>query len=133
MHAFPHHNGGVTDAQQWEQYKAAYHIAQMLGFVDWGRYLYVAGDASRAYSPQKLAYFTRQIVYCRPDTFVIFDRVKAQRPNFRKTWLVAGHAGAHGQGPEPGDHQRQRPVVRANAPAGRTQGPARLRRPALQL
>ena len=88
MHAFPNHNGGVQDPKQWEQYKATQHIAQMLGFVDWSKFLYVAGDATRAYSPAKLEYFTRQIVFCRPDTFVIFDRVKSKQPAFRKTWLL---------------------------------------------
>lgn len=51
-------------------------------------YLYVAGDCTRAYSRKKLGYFTRQIVFLRPGTFVIFDRVRAKRPELRKTWLL---------------------------------------------
>ena len=46
-----------------------YDIADMLAFEDRGEYLYVAGDCSRSYLPEKLEYFTRQIVYLRPEYF----------------------------------------------------------------
>ena len=32
--------------------------------------------------------FTRQIVFLRPDTFVIFDRVCSKDAGFKKTWLL---------------------------------------------
>jgi hypothetical protein len=48
----------------------------------------VAADATRAYSTNKLKRFVRQIVYLRPDTFVIFDDVAATKPEFKKTWLL---------------------------------------------
>jgi hypothetical protein len=87
-HNWPHHNGAVVDAAEWVQDRALYDIADMLAFEDQGSYLYVAGDCTRAYTPKKLEYFTRQIVYIRPGTFVIFDRVKSTRPDFKKTWLL---------------------------------------------
>lgn len=87
-HDWPHHNGAVTDPQQWERERHLYDIADILAFTDQGEYLYVAGDCTRAYAPQKLERFTRQIVYLRPDTFVIFDRVLATQALFRKTWLL---------------------------------------------
>jgi hypothetical protein len=87
-HAWPHHNGAVVDAAQWQQGKALYDIADLLAFEDRGDYLYVAGDATRAYAARKLELFTRQIVYLRPDTFVIFDRVTSKQPEFKKTWLL---------------------------------------------
>jgi len=87
-HAWPHHNGAAADAQQWREQQSLYDLADLLAFEDRGAYLYVAGEATRAYSPQKLDYFTRQIVFLRPDTFVIFDRVKSKRPEFKKTWLL---------------------------------------------
>jgi len=40
------------------------------------------------YSTNKLKLFTRQIVFLRPDTFIIFDRVTATKPEFKKTWLL---------------------------------------------
>jgi hypothetical protein len=88
LHNWPHHNGTVEDAQAWEKDRELYDIADILAFEDRGDYLYVAGDCSRSYSPKKLEYFTRQIVFLRPGTFVIFDRVKSTRPEFKKTWLL---------------------------------------------
>ena len=87
-HNWPHHNGAVADASSWRQDRDLYDIADILAFEDRGAYLYVAGDCTRAYAPQKLDYFTRQIVFLRPSTFVIFDRLKATRPDFKKTWLL---------------------------------------------
>ena len=87
-HNWPHHNGAVTDAVDWQKGRMLYDIADILAFEDKGDYVYVAGDCTRSYSPKKLEYFTRQIVFQRPGTFVIFDRVSSKNPNFKKTWLL---------------------------------------------
>ncbi len=87
-HPWPHHNGAVTDAAEWKKQQSLCDIAEILAFEDKGAYLYVAGDCSRAYSPNKLDYFTRQIVFVRPGTFVIFDRVCSKKPELKKTWLL---------------------------------------------
>jgi hypothetical protein len=87
-HDWPHHNGAVVDASSWLEDRELYDIADLLAFEDRGSYLYVAGDCTRAYAPRKLEYFTRQIVFIRPGTFVIFDRVKSKRPDLKKTWLL---------------------------------------------
>ena len=87
-HDWPHHNGSVEDAAGWEKGRKIYDVADILAFEDSGSYLYVAGDCTRAYSARKLEYFTRQIVFIRPGTFVIFDRVKSTDPGFRKTFLL---------------------------------------------
>jgi hypothetical protein len=87
-HDWPHHNGAVADAAAWEKQRTLYDIADILAFEDRTSYLYVAGDCTRAYSPKKLEHFTRQIVFIRPGTFVIFDRVKSTDPGFRKTFLL---------------------------------------------
>jgi hypothetical protein len=65
-----------------------YDIADILAFEDRGAYLYVAGDCTRSYSPEKTVYFTRQILFLRPCTFIIFDRVRSRDPSFKKTWLL---------------------------------------------
>ncbi|MHC4694440.1 MAG: heparinase II/III domain-containing protein, partial [Planctomycetota bacterium] len=87
-HNWPHHNGAVTDAIEWQKGRQFYDIADILAFEDKGDYVYVAGDCTRSYSPKKLEYFTRQIVFLRPGKFVIFDRVSSKNPQFRKTWLL---------------------------------------------
>jgi len=87
-HNWPHHNGAVTDPAQWHEGRELYDIADIAAFEDRGAYLYVAGDCTRAYSRDKMGCFTRQIVFVRPDTFVIFDRVQSVNPQFKKTWLL---------------------------------------------
>jgi len=98
-HNWPHHNGAVTDPEQWHKGRELYNIADILAFEDQGQYLYVAGDCTRAYSPDKLEYFTRQIVFIRPGTFVIFDRVKSKSPDFKKTWLLQAMKAPTGNAP----------------------------------
>ena len=87
-HNWPHHNGAVTDPAAWQKDRRLYDIADLVAFEDTGPYLYMAGDGTRAYSPKKVERFLRQIVYLRPGTFVIFDRVRAADPAFKKTWLL---------------------------------------------
>ena len=99
MHDWPHHNGAVVDADQWHREHQLYDIADITAFEDRGGYLYVAGDCTRSYSSKKLEYFTRQIVYIRPGTFLIFDRVKSTDPSFKKTWLLQAAKPPTGKAP----------------------------------
>lgn len=87
-HDWPHHNGAVTDPAQWYEGRELYDIADIIAFEDQRAYVYVAGDCTQAYSSDKMGCFTRQIVFLRPGTFVIFDRVQSKNPNFKKTWLL---------------------------------------------
>jgi Heparinase II/III-like protein len=87
-HNWPHHNGATSDHKNWLRNADLYEIADIKAYEDRGQYLYLAGDCSRSYSPAKLEYFTRQIVYLRPGTFVIFDRVKSTDKNYPKTWQL---------------------------------------------
>jgi len=87
-HRWPHHNGAVSDPEEWKKGRELYDIADILAFEDRGSYMYVAGDCTRSYSPEKLSLFTRQIVFLRPGTFVIFDHVKSKKADFKKTWLL---------------------------------------------
>ncbi len=87
-HNWPHHNGAVTDPAQWHEGRDLYDIADIVAFENQGTYTYVAGDCTRAYSSGKMGCFTRQIVFIRPGTFVIFDRVQSRNPDLKKTWLL---------------------------------------------
>jgi len=44
------------------------------------------GDATAAYSPSKVSLFVREFVWVKPDIFVVFDRVAATSPSYRKAW-----------------------------------------------
>jgi Heparinase II/III-like protein len=87
-HNWPHHNGAVADPAEWYAHRDLYDIADIVAFEDQGAYVYVAGDCTRAYSSNKMGCFTRQIVFIRPGTFIIFDRVQSKNPDFKKTWLL---------------------------------------------
>ena len=110
-HNWPHHNGAVSDPAQWYAGRELYDIADIVAFEDRGDFLYVAGDCTRAYCGEgilpllatagrmpagrkagtaspRMGCFTRQIVFIRPGTFVIFDRVQSVNPQFKKTWLL---------------------------------------------
>jgi heparin/heparan-sulfate lyase len=59
-----------------------------LAFSTNSNYTYIAGDAAPVYDKRKCAGFTRQFVYVMPDYFIIFDRVTAVKPEYRKDWLL---------------------------------------------
>lgn len=94
-----HHNGAAMDLNQWFKLRELFDIADLLAADDHGEFYYTAGDATRAYSSHKLELFTRQIVFLRPDTFVIFDRVTSTKPEFKKSWLLQAAKPPTGQAP----------------------------------
>ena len=49
---------------------------------------YVAGDATRSYSPDLVQGFSRQFLFIRPDLFVVFDRVRSVRGEDPKRWYL---------------------------------------------
>jgi heparin/heparan-sulfate lyase len=52
-----------------------------------GEYKYYEGRDQRTYVPQ-LESFTRQYLYLLPNTFVVFDRTVALKPEARKVWQL---------------------------------------------
>ena len=50
-------------------------------------YTYVAADATRSYG-EKCGEAVRQFVYLMPDVFVVYDRIGASDPSYRKEWLL---------------------------------------------
>jgi hypothetical protein len=82
------HNGTPLDKKLWLKHRELGDIADMLACHDAGSWLYTGGDLTRAYSPKKMKLFTRQIVYVRPGTFIICDRVESTDPSFRKAWVL---------------------------------------------
>jgi len=91
-HRFPHHNGAVTDPEEWRANRELFDLAEIVAFEEMGTHLHVAADLTQAYAPEKMRKFIRQIVYLRPSTFVIFDRVEATRPEYEKAWVLQSMA-----------------------------------------
>ncbi|MCD6361268.1 MAG: heparinase II/III family protein [Armatimonadetes bacterium] len=65
----------------------------IMRFEEQPDYSYVMGDATKAYSPDKVKLFQRHLVYLRGHSYdhpsiVIYDKVVSTDPTFRKTWLL---------------------------------------------
>jgi len=70
-----------------------------------GEYHYARGNATKAYQPSKVEWFTREVVYTpRTNVLVVFDRVRSVDPGYKKVWLLHGvnqprvEAGGNGRG-----------------------------------
>ncbi|RLB59884.1 MAG: hypothetical protein DRI90_14860 [Deltaproteobacteria bacterium] len=50
-------------------------------------FTYTVGDGTAAYT-RKIDFFERELVFLRPDVFVIFDRVQSVDPSFKKVWVM---------------------------------------------
>jgi len=50
-------------------------------------YVYVASDAGSCYDQRKVDQVIREMVWCCPDIFVIFDRVSSDKAEYEKSWL----------------------------------------------
>ncbi|MDH7571162.1 MAG: heparinase II/III family protein, partial [Armatimonadota bacterium] len=78
----------VGDLTQWLAKRESFERGDIVAYVSRPEFLYVAGDGTKAYAPSKLQLWVRQILFLRPHTFVIFDRVRSTRPEYEKTWLL---------------------------------------------
>jgi hypothetical protein len=91
-----HNDGGQTkkwdwptpDLATWRSRRETFHRGDIVAFDDRPTHLYLAADCTPAYVPEKLEQWIRQIIFLRPHTFVIFDRVVSAKPEYRKTWLL---------------------------------------------
>ncbi|UCF15921.1 MAG: heparinase II/III family protein [Phycisphaerales bacterium] len=88
-------------------------------------YVYVAGDATKCYLhgargdlPEKCSLVTRQLVFLIPNHFVVFDRVMATDPSYRKDWLIhTAHEPKISAGTVRADHGQGRMFCRTLLPA----------------
>jgi hypothetical protein len=78
----------VDTVAAWKQRQEQFELGSIVGYENRPEFLFVAGDCTKAHAPSKLAAWVRQIVFVRPHTFVIFDRVLSTRPEYEKTWLL---------------------------------------------
>jgi len=87
----------IRSLEDWDKTRDIWDIGQLRivdsvdGSSDRAGYHYALGDATRAYSPNKLRCFTRQLLYLPGlDVLLVFDRVVSTNPELRKTWLLHG-------------------------------------------
>ncbi|MEW6237157.1 MAG: hypothetical protein AB1656_17380 [Candidatus Omnitrophota bacterium] len=78
----------VDTLEMWKQRREQFERGEIVAYENHSEFLYVAGDCAKAYSPSKMEQWMRRIVFIRPHTIVLFDRVKSVQPDFKKTWLL---------------------------------------------
>jgi len=57
------------------------HCAEITEFMHTAQYDYLKGDASQGYDPEDVTSFTREVIFVRPDYFILFDQVLATKPS----------------------------------------------------
>jgi hypothetical protein len=77
----------ADDIQQWNAHREQFTRGQIIAYENRPEWMYIAADCTKAYSPQKLSRWIRQIVFLRPGTFVIVDRVTSTKAEYPKAWL----------------------------------------------
>jgi len=92
-------NDGGQMIQQWKsnpdgfamwREQARRATPPMRDIVDWkgfetnDTYTYAAAEAGRAYTPGKVPFFSRQLLFIYPNWIVVFDRVQSGDPSFAK-------------------------------------------------
>ena len=80
-----HQNGGASSVPTWMKNRDVLDNGRVTAYQERGSYLYTAGDYTKSYSAKKAKCVTRQIVFLRPGTIVVFDRVESTDPTFKKT------------------------------------------------
>jgi hypothetical protein len=82
--------GGIQYAADLAGWKSApgNERGDLVAYDNQPTFLYVAGDATKAYNRAKVTQCLRQIVFIRPHTFVMLDRVTSTRAEYEKTWLL---------------------------------------------
>lgn len=80
-----------------------FRMGEIVSFESKDNYDYIRSDLTNAYNnkysgwgnnqPKKVKSVEREFVYLRPDLVVVFDKVEALDPRFKKTWLL--HSGSY--------------------------------------
>jgi heparin/heparan-sulfate lyase len=90
--------GGRVEGNHGGQHKQLGSVLTAFEVTD--DYVYVAGDATACYQHgvvkregapnlgEKCTLVTRQLVFLKPNQFVVFDRVTTTAPSYRKDWLL---------------------------------------------
>lgn len=76
---------GVSD---WAINQGKWETGDIISYKATKDYMYVCGDGTKAYSPNKLKLFVRQLFFMQPNLLVVFDHVVSTKPELKKTWLL---------------------------------------------
>jgi heparin/heparan-sulfate lyase len=82
----------IRNTKDWERTRDLWDLGTMrvTDYVP-EQYHYALGDATNAYSRNKLRAFTRELVYVEDHNLLfVFDRVVSTKAEFRKSWLFHG-------------------------------------------
>ena len=82
----------IRSPKDWERTRDLWDLGTMR-LIDYvpGQYHYALGDATKAYSQDKMKKFTREILYAPAHNLLfVFDCVVSTNPSFRKVWLLHG-------------------------------------------
>lgn len=72
----------------------------IIRFEETPQYLQVVADASHAYVSDQLASCIRQVIYLKPDRFLVVDRIRTVKAGVRKTWTLRTAAQFQSFGPD---------------------------------
>ncbi|MCL2639651.1 MAG: hypothetical protein FWD53_02285 [Phycisphaerales bacterium] len=76
--------------ETWLQRRDRLHRGSIVAYQNRPEFMYTAGDYAAAYGGGKVTACTRQVVFIRPGTFVILDRVTSAKPEFSKAFVMHG-------------------------------------------
>jgi len=94
------HVDALNDGGQlWTDLEDNMNGAKIIAYDARRAYTYICADLTPAYSKNKAAQVRRQMLYIRPDTVVILDRVVTTNPDFKKQWqcYLSGKASLDGK------------------------------------
>ncbi len=79
--------GRDTSSNAGGQYRKP-EYAKALAFETAPWFAYAASDATATYRADKCAQMVRQFLFLAPDHFLVFDRVRSERSEYPKKWLL---------------------------------------------
>lgn len=83
---YPSEDG--TGKCDWATNPGRWETGDITAYKSTRDFMYVCGDGTKAYSPEKMNAFVRQLFFLNPNLVVVFDRVVSTQPEYKKTWLL---------------------------------------------
>jgi heparin/heparan-sulfate lyase len=81
-------NHTADTVEKWKTNISSFDSGDLIAYENNKDYMYAVCDGTKAYSSEKLEKWVRQVVFVRPHTFVMFDRMISVKPEYKKTWLI---------------------------------------------